>query len=91
MSELAKHKGKEISHIILVERNEDGTLDTEYMYNDEMFSVDERGYLDYSSYNCGVMHYDDSINKYVEWCHYRRTEHDYVGYLEIEFEDDDED
>lgn len=91
MSELDKYKGKEISHIILVERNEDGTLDTEYMYNDEMFSVDKNGHLDYSSYNCGVMHYDDDIGKYVEWCHYRRTEHDYVGYLEVEFEDDDDD
>ena len=91
MSELAKYKGKEVSHIILVERREDGTLDTKYMYNDEMFSVDDRGHLDYSSYNCGVMDYDEDIDKYVEWYHYRRTEHDYVGYLEIEFEDDDED
>ena len=90
MSELARYKGMEISHIILVEKNEDGTLDTEYMYNDEMFSVDENGYLDYSSYNCGVMHYDEKIGKYVEWCHYRRTEHDYVGFLEIELEDDDD-
>jgi hypothetical protein len=91
MSELANYKGREIYHIVLVERDEDGALDIEYMYNDEMFSVDKRGYLDYSSYNCGVMRYDENIGKYVEWCHYRRTEHDYVGFLEIELEDDDED
>lgn len=93
MSELIKYKGKEISSITLVERNEDGTLDTEFMYNDEMFSVDEEGYLDYSSYNCGVMSYDKDIGKYVMWCHYHRTEHDYVGFLEIELWDgeDDED
>lgn len=90
MSELANYKGKEISHIVLVERNEDGTFSTEYMYNDEMFSVDENGHLDYYSYACGVMHYDEKIGKYVEWCHYHRTEHDYVGFLEIELEDDDD-
>lgn len=88
MSELEKYKGREISHIILVERDEDGTLDTEYMYNDEMFSIDENGHLDYSSYNGGVMSYDEGIGKYTHWYHYSRYPHDYVGYLEIEFEDD---
>ena len=87
MSELANYKGKEISYIVLVERNEDGTLTTKEEYNDEMFSVDETGHLDYSSYDCGVMSYDENIGKYVKWCHYHRTEHDYVGYLEVEFED----
>lgn len=91
MSELANYKGKEISYIALVERNEDGTLSTEYMHNDEMFSVDENGHLDYSSYNCGVMHYDEKVGKYAYYYYHSRTEHDYVGFLEIEFEDDDED
>ena len=88
MSELINYKGREISSIDLVERNEDGSLSTDYMYNDEMFSVDESGHLDYSSYNCGVMSYDEKIGKYVSWCHYYRQEHDYVGFLEIELEDD---
>lgn len=91
MSELEKYKGKEISHIILVERDNEGALNTKYMCNDEMFKVDENGYLDYSSYDCGVMHYDENIGKYVYYYHYRRTEHDYVGFLEIELEDDYED
>lgn len=91
MSELENYKGREISHIVLVERNEDDTLSTEYMYNDEMFDVDENGHLDYSSYNCGVMHYDEKTGKYVEYYHYHKTEHDYVGFLEIELEDDDDD
>lgn len=88
MSELANYKGKEISYIVLVKRNEDGTLTTEEECNDEMFDIDEMGHLNYSSYNYGVMSYDEKIGKYVKWCHYHRTEHDYVGYLEVEFEDD---
>ena len=89
MSELEKYKDREISHIILVERDEEGALDTEYIGNDEMFSVDENGHLDYSSYHNGVMHYDDDIGMYVEWCYGTCTEHDYVGFLEIKFEDED--
>lgn len=88
MSELEKYKGREISHIILVERDEDGALDTDYMYNDEMFSIDKNGHLDYSSYNGGVMSYNEEIGKYTHWYHYSKSQHDYVGYLEVEFEDD---
>ncbi len=83
MSELCNYKGKQISYIDLVERHEDGTLSVERMYNDEMFSVDEDGHLEYSSYDYGVMDYDVNTNKYVEWFHYRRTEHDYVGFMEL--------
>ena len=86
MSELANYIGKEISHITLVERNEDGTLSIDEMYNDDMFSVDRNGRLDYSSYYNGVMSYDEEVGKYVYYRHYHRTEHDYVGYLEVEFE-----
>lgn len=87
MSELANHKGKEIYSITLVERKKDGTLDIDHIYNDEMFSVDKNGYLDYSSFNCGIMSYDEKIGKYVRWYHFNRTEHDYVGYLGVEFDD----
>lgn len=89
MSELANYKGKKISHIVLVERDENGTLDTEYVCSDEMFSVDNNGHLYYSSNYCGVMHYDETIDKYVKWYHFNKTEHDYIGFLEIELEDDD--
>lgn len=88
MSELENYKGKEIDSITLVERDEEGALDTECMFNDEMFSVDENGHLDYSSYHCGVMSYDERIGKYVYWYHGHGEERDFVGYLEIEFEDD---
>ena len=53
MSDLINYAGKEINYIDLVERNKDGLLVIDYIYNDEMFSIDENGHLDYSSYNCG--------------------------------------
>lgn len=87
MSELENYKGREILNITLVERNEDGALETEYIYGDEMFEVDKNGHLDFSSYNCGVMSYDEKIGKYVEYFHYCREEHDYVGFLDITLRD----
>lgn len=91
MSDLNKYIGKEISSIKLIERRSDGTLEVEEIVNDEMFSVDKNGHLDFSSYQSGVMRYDENINKYVGWYYHCGTEHDYIGFLEIEFEDEDED
>ena len=91
MSDLNKYIGKEISSIKLVERKNDGTLTTEEILRDEMFSVNKNGRLHFSSYASGVMDYDEELGKYVEWYHFFKTVHDYVGFLEIEFEDEDED
>ena len=89
ISELENYIGRKIDSIDLVERMEDGSLDTDRMYNDEMFSIDENGHLCFSSYDSGVMDFDEKLGKYVMWCHFHRTEHDYVGYLDLELEDDD--
>lgn len=89
MSDLNKYIGKEISSIKLVERKNDGTLKVEEIINDEMFSVDKNGHLHFSSYESGVMGYDEELEKYVEYYHCFRTVHDYIGFLEIEFEDED--
>lgn len=88
MSYLCNYKGREISYIDVVERHTDGTLSVERIYNDELFCVDEDGHLDYSSYNFGVMDYDTKINKYVKWCHFNRTEYDYVGFMELELREE---
>lgn len=90
MSELSKYIEREIIYIDLIEKTKSGGLTVKRIYNDEMFSVDENGHLHYSSYNCGVMDYDENINKYVEWCHYFRNEHDYIGFLELKLEEDDD-
>lgn len=91
MSELINYLGKHISSITLVERDEDGALDTDFMYCDEIFEVDEYAHLYYSSWTEGVMNYDNDTKMYVHSYYGRPTYHDYVGFLEIEVEDDDED
>ena len=89
MSELINYKGKEVRSITLVERNRDGKLTTDYMYNDEIFEITDNGHLYYSSYEGGVMRYSEETNRYIHhyWGH--GTPHEYLGFLEIELEDED--
>lgn len=89
MSELANYKGKDISHITLVERDKDGTLDTEYMFNDEIFEVTDDGHLYYSSYAGGITQYCEKDGKYYHYYYGCGTPHEYVGFLEIKLEDED--
>ena len=64
MEELKNHIGKEIDHIKLVEKTENGELQLNDMYNYEMFSVDKNGHLDFSSYEMGIMFWDDKKQMY---------------------------
>lgn len=89
MSELENHKGKSISHIELVVRNEDGSLETKDMWGGEIFKVDENGHLNYSDYMSGVMYFDSEIGKYEHDFHHHPTIYDFVGYLEVRFESED--
>ena len=90
MSDLVQHKGKYIRDIELVEKRADGTLGIKYMYGDELFKIDENGHLDYSSYNNGIMYYKESEKAYMYEFYGRGTKYDFVGYLSIEFGDEDE-
>ena len=90
MSELVDYKGKHISSITLVERDKDGELDTEYMYNDEIFEVTEDGHLYYSSYSGGIMSYDAKAEQYVHMYYGCPEYHDYVGFTAIDIDDYDE-
>ena len=85
MSELINYKGKNISSIKLVERDEEGALDTDFMYCDEIFEVDEDGHLYYSSYSGGIVEYDNDADKYVHLYYGYPEYHNYVGFLEINF------
>ena len=90
MEELKNHIGKEISHIKLVEKTSDGELQSKDMYNYEMFSVDKNGHLDFSSYEMGIMNWCEEKRMYCYSYHYCGTYHDFVGYLYVCFEDDEE-
>ena len=89
MSELENHKGESISHIELVVRNEDGSMEIKDMWGDEIFKVNENGHLDYSSYMGGVMYFNSKIEKYEHDFHYHPTIYDFVGYLEVRFYKDE--
>lgn len=89
ISELEKHKGKSISYIELVVRNEDGSLETEDMYGDEHFNINEKGHLNYSSYENGVMYYNSEIGKYEFDFHCIPIIYDFIGYLEVKFKSED--
>ena len=91
MSELANYKGREIRSITLVEKMRDGKLGTEYMYNDEYFEVTDGGHLHYSSYQGGCMDYYEEDGKYRHYYYGHATLHDYIGFLEIELEEERED
>lgn len=88
MSELINYLGKSISSITLVERDKDGALDTDFMYCDEIFKVDEYAHLYYSSWTGGVMDYDNDTKMYVHFYYGCPQYHDYVGFLEIEIDED---
>ena len=91
MSELINYIGKDIDSIKVVIRNEDGTLETDFLYCDEIFEVDEYGQLYYSSYSGGIIEYDNDAHKYVHMYYCRPTYYDYVGFMDLKLEDDDED
>ena len=90
MSELEKHKGRRISSIKLVVREKNGKLYIKDMYGDECFRVDKNGHLYYSSWEKGVMIYDESRKKYSYCYHCYESLYDFVGYLEVNFEDEEE-
>lgn len=87
MSELANYKGKYVRSIDLVERDEDGTLRTDFMYDDDIFEIDNNGHLYYSSYEGGITEFDDEAKKYVHMYYGYPTYHDYVGFTEIKIRD----
>lgn len=90
MSELENYKGKRIRTITLVERDEDGTLDTDFIYfiyDDDFFEVTNDGHLYYSSYNGGITEYDSDAQKYVHMYYGHPEYHNYVGFTEIDVRD----
>lgn len=88
MSELVDYIGKHIESITLVERDKWGKLDTDCLYCEEIFEVDEHGRLYYSSYDSGIIRYDNKTHKYVHMYYGSKIYHDYVGFLEISIDED---
>lgn len=89
MSELLNYKGKKLNYIELVEINKSGTLSTDCIYNDEFLGIDNNGHLFYSSYDFGILEYNEEKDRYEKWYHYYCNERNYVGFMEISFSDED--
>ena len=89
ISELSNYVGKCILYIKLVEKSENDSFKIVSMFNDDVLEIDDGGHLYYSSEFGGVMDFDEKIGKYVMWTHHCRAERDFVGFLEIELEEDD--
>ena len=87
MSELKQYIGREILLIRLVEKTDNGISAAKEIVGDGIFKVDKNGYLSFSSNEYGVINYDERLGKYVEYYQDCKTEHDYVGFLDIEFVD----
>jgi len=77
-----EYEGKELQNIIFL--TEDGK--EELYYGDEILKV-KNGYPYYSSYEGGILEFDDKDGKFHYWYHYREDVKNYVGYTVIEIGD----
>lgn len=78
ITDLSEYNGKEISFIALDSNGEDVWLPT-----DEIVEV-RNGKLYLSSYEGGIVKYDDELEKYVHSYHHRAETLDIVGFINIE-------
>lgn len=78
IADLSKYNGKEISFIALDSNGKNVWLPT-----DEIVEV-RNGKLYLSSYEGGIVNYDDKLEKYVHSYHYRAQTLDIVGFINIE-------
>lgn len=90
ISELSNHPEEIIDFIDLVELNEDGGLSVEYMYNDifftKRFMVNKDGHIYYFD-SVKSLNYNKKLGTYILRFHDdgRETEHNYIGFLLVEF------
>lgn len=90
MSDLIQYAGFDVIDIKLVQRNIDGELVLKDMYCEGIFRVDDIGHLYFSSMESGVIYFDGILGKYIWLFHNFRTEIEYVGFLEICVDSDEE-
>lgn len=89
MEDLKEYAGRNLERIDLVLK-EDGKLEKHSMWNDEMMGIDDKGHLWYSSYMGGVMNYCEKEGKYIHSYYGHGTEYDFVGFLEMVLEEQEE-
>lgn len=90
ISELLNHPEEIIDCIDFVELNKDGTLSTEFIYNDTIFTkrfmVNKNGHVYYFD-SFKSVNYNEKLGRYILRFHDdgSETEHNYIGFLDVEF------
>lgn len=90
MSDLKKYIGRQIIHIRLVERKNEGLEITDVWNHSGILYIDEDGHLSLEEDDIQGMSYDEKKCRYIDsYCGIER-ECDFVGYLDICFEDEED-
>ena len=93
LSRLADFKDKDddIEAICFVQKTKRGKFKTDWIFNDDLFRINDDGTFYYSSYDNGIIQYDEDKKR---WCHdyyhSRRYLDDYVGFMKITFNNEND-
>ena len=91
LSQLAEFKDKnlDIESICFVQKTKKGKFKIDWIFNDDLFRINDDGTFYYSSYENGIIQYDKDEKR---WCHdfyhSRKRLDDYVGFMKIVFNDE---
>jgi hypothetical protein len=93
LKELGKFEDEtnKIESICFVKKTKSGKFKTDWIFNDEILTINPDGTFRYSSYENGIIQYDKDEKR---WCHdfyhSRKRLDDYVGFMRIRFNDEND-
>ena len=93
LSRLADFKDKDddIEAICFVQKTKRGKFKTDWIFNDDLFRINDDGTFYYSSYDNGIIQYDEDKKRWChDYCHSRRYLDDYVGFMKITFNNEND-
>ena len=91
LSKLAEFKDKKIESVCFVQRTKNGKFKTDWIFNDELFTIYDDGKFHYSSYENGIIGYHEGEKKWFhDYFHTRKRLDDYVGFMKINFSDEND-
>ena len=83
-----KDKDNDVESICFVQRTKKGKFKTDWIFNDDLFTIYDDGKFYYSSYENGIIGYDENEKRwYHDLYHCRKRLDDYVGFMRITFND----
>ena len=86
-----KDKDNDVESICFVQRTKKGKFKTDWIFNDDLFTIYDDGKFHYSSYENGIIGYDEDEKRwYHDLHHCRERLDDYVGFMRITFNDEND-